>query len=148
MDEKKASQFLLQSVMSSNWLAATHTLVISSNLVHNMLGTKKGKKNQSNKVGKERKRERKGEFSKSIKEQQHYICCGCCWKVMLKVETLIWISISLLFVKNHFLLHLAMDGHHFRIIKNLTINQTPIENLNWWYYMKWTPHSGWNMQYG
>jgi hypothetical protein len=49
---------------------------------------------------------------------------------MLKVETLIWISISLLFVKNHFLLHLAMDGHHLGIIKNLTINQTPIENLN------------------
>lgn len=35
-------------------------MVISSNLVHNMLGTKKGKKNQSNKVGKERERE-KGE---------------------------------------------------------------------------------------
>lgn len=49
---------------------------------------------------------------------------------MLKVETLIWISISLLFVKNHFLLQLAMDGHHLGIIKNLTINQTPIENLN------------------
>jgi hypothetical protein len=113
--------------MSSNRLAATHTLVISSNLVHNMLGTKKGEKNKSIKVGKERKRERKGEkqekeCSKGIKEQQHYICCGC-WKVMLKVETLLWISISLLFVKNHFLLHRAMDGHHLGIVKNLTINQ-------------------------
>lgn len=57
----KASQFLLWSVMSSNWPAATHTLVICSNLVHNMLGTKKGEKNQSNKVGKERMREREKE---------------------------------------------------------------------------------------
>lgn len=50
--------------MSSNRLAATHTLVISSNLVHNMLGTKKGEKNKSNKVGKERKREREKERRK------------------------------------------------------------------------------------
>jgi hypothetical protein len=49
---------------------------------------------------------------------------------MLKVETLLWISISLLFVKNQFLLHLAMDGHQLGIIKNLTNNQIPIENLN------------------
>jgi hypothetical protein len=59
MDEKKASQFVLRSVMSSNRLAATHTLVISSNLVHNMLGTKKGEKtNQIKWARREREREK------------------------------------------------------------------------------------------
>jgi hypothetical protein len=59
MDEKKASQFVLRSVMSSNRLVATHTLVISSNLVYNMLGTKKGEKtNQIKWARREREREK------------------------------------------------------------------------------------------
>jgi hypothetical protein len=94
------------------------------------LEQRRGKKTNQIKWARREGEREKESVSKGIKEQQHYICCGCCWKVMLKVETLLWISISLLFVKNHFWLHLAMDGHHLGIIKNLTINQTPIENLN------------------
>jgi len=67
MDEKKASQFVLWSVMSSNRLAATRTLVISSNLVHNMLGTKKGKKtNQTKWARREREREKERSKKRSV----------------------------------------------------------------------------------
>lgn len=67
MDEKKASQFVLRSVMSSNRLVATHTLVISSNLVHNMLGTKKGEKNNQIKwARREREREKERKKKRSV----------------------------------------------------------------------------------
>ncbi len=53
--------------MSSNRFATTHTLVISSNLVHNMLGTKKGgKTNQIKWARREKERERRKQEKESV----------------------------------------------------------------------------------